>query len=147
MVSSGTNSQDDEQRTLIDEVVTLRNMAHLRSEVLRRAAQAGLSTDRAESFAIAVNEAVTNAIEHAGGSGELAVVQDDQHRLVAEVRDPGADTGCSITLTMPPPDAPRGRGMWLAGQLTDHLEVRGDQGGTTVHLEMDLHKQPPEPPG
>jgi len=122
-------------------------MADLRSQVLRVAAQAGLSTDRAEAFVLAVNEAVANAIEHAGGTGEVAVVQDDQHQLVAKVRDPGADTTRSITFTLPPPEATRGRGMWLAGQLVDHIEVHGDQGRTTVHLAMHLQQPQPDPPG
>ncbi len=147
MVSGGTGSQDDDQRTLIHEAVSIQNMAQLRSHVMRLAAQAGLSTERAAGFAVAVHEAVINAIEHAGGRGEVAVVQDDERRLIAEVHDPGADTACSIALTMPPVDATRGRGMWLAGQLTDHIEVHGDQGGTTVRLEMDLRKPQPEPPG
>ena len=122
----------------MDEAVTLQNMAQLRGHVLRLAAQAGLPTDRAQAFATAVNEAVANAIEHAGGSGELAVVQDDQRRLIAEVRDAGPGMPCSITLTLPPPEATGGRGMWLAGKLADHIDVRADQRGTTVRLEMDL---------
>lgn len=134
-------SQDDEQQTLLNQAVTLRNMTELRTHVLRVAAQAGLSTDRAEAFAVAVNEAVSNAIEHAGGSGELTVVKDDQHRLVAEVRDEGPGMPYSITFTLPPPEATGGRGMWLAAELADRIEIRGEQGGSTIRLEMDL--QPP----
>jgi len=37
--------------------------------------------------------------------------------------------------------------MWLAGQLADHIEVHGDQTGTTVHLAMDLQQPPTDPPG
>jgi anti-sigma regulatory factor (Ser/Thr protein kinase) len=85
-----------------------------------------------------VNEAVSNAIEHAGGSSELAVVQDDQRRLIAEVRDAGPGMPCSITLTLPSPESTGGRGMWLAGRLADHMEVRVDRCGITVRLEMDL---------
>ncbi len=135
-----TSGQDDDQQTLLDEPVNLRNLAQLRTHVLRLAAQAGLPTERAEAFVLAVNEAVTNAIEHAGGRGELAVIQDDQRRLIADVRDAGPGTGCSITLTLPPPQAPRGRGMWLAAELADRVEVRGGRGGTTVRLEMDLQR-------
>ena len=147
MACSATGNQCDDQWTLLDEVVTAENLAQLRGAVLQLAAKAGLSADRADGFVIAVNEAVTNAIEHAGGRGELAVVRDDQRRLVAEVRDAGADTARSITLTRPPREATRGLGLWLAGQLTDRVEVRGGPAGTTVHLEMNLDNPQPHRPG
>jgi anti-sigma regulatory factor (Ser/Thr protein kinase) len=131
-------SQDDEHRTLIEAAVTVRNMTQLRTHLLRVAAQAGLPPQRAQAFAVAVHEAVINAIEHAGGCGELTVVQDDEHRLIAEVSDTGSGMPCSIRLTRPPPQATRGRGMWLAGELADHVDVRGDQDGSTVRIEMDL---------
>lgn len=143
MVNSGTaepSSHDDEQQTLMDEPVTLRNLAQLRAEVRRLAAQAGLTDDRAEAFVIAVNEAVSNAIRHAGGSGEVAVVQDDQRRLIAEVRDAGPGIPCSVTLTLPPPGATGGRGMWMAGKLADQLEVHAGPDGSIVRVEMDLQR-------
>ena|SRR5689334_14051941 len=129
---------DDEQRTLIDEVVTLSDMQQLRRHLSRLARQAGLPNDRAEEFVIAVHEAVINAIRHAGGRGEVAVVQDDQRRLIAEVSDAGPGTPRSITLTMPPTTAQGGRGLPLAGELADHIEVHSDRHGTTVRLEMSL---------
>jgi serine/threonine-protein kinase RsbW len=110
--------------------------------VLELAARAGLATGRADDFAVAINEAVSNAIRYAGGSGELAVIKDDQRRLIAEVRDAGPGIPCSITFTLPPPEAASSRGIWMAGQLTDHMEVHSDRGGTTVRLEMSL----PSPP-
>jgi serine/threonine-protein kinase RsbW len=136
--TTGSSGQSDDRQTLIDEVVTLRNMTELHNHVLRLAAQAGLPTERAQGFAVAVNEAVINAIQHAGGSGKLAMVQDDQRRLIAEVRDAGPGMPCSITFTLPPPQATGGRGMWLAGKLADHMEVQSNQLGTTIRLEMDL---------
>src|SRR3569833_974800 len=134
----GSGSRGVVEQTLLDEVVTLQNMSGLRVHVLRLAERARLPTDRAEAFAVAVNEAVANAIEHGGGGGELVVVQDDQRRLAAEIRDSGPGMPRSITVALPPPDALRGRGMWLAGELADHVDVHADQRGTTVRLEMDL---------
>jgi serine/threonine-protein kinase RsbW len=140
MVTTGAaepNSQSDDKRTLIDEQVTVRTMAELRHQVLRLAAHAGLPTERAQAFAAAVHEAVANAIAHAQG-GELAVVQDDQRRLIAEVRDAGPGMPCAVAFTLPPPEATSGRGMWLAGELADHIDVHANPHGTTVRLEMDL---------
>jgi serine/threonine-protein kinase RsbW len=130
--------EDDDQHVLIDEVVTLGNLTQLRAHVLRLADEAGLERDRAEDFAMAVNEAVTNAIRHAGGSGELAVVQDDQRRLIAEVRDHGPGVPRAGRIARPPPRAASGRGGWLIQELADRVEVRSDDRGTTVHLEMDI---------
>lgn len=133
-----TSGWDDE--TLLDEPVTIGNMAQLRAHVLWLAVRAGLSAVRAEAFALAVNEAIVNAVEHAGGRGALAVVQDDERRLIAEVRDAGAGMRWPIRLRLPSPDAVRGRGMWLAEELTDRIEVCGGHDGTTVGLEMNLQR-------
>ena len=99
-----------------------------------------LAGDIGQDLVLAVNEAIANAIDHAGGRGELALVQDDQRRLIAEVRDAGPGIPWPITLRLPPPDALRGRGMWLAEELADRIQVCGDRDGTTVRLEMDLHR-------
>ncbi|GAA1796532.1 hypothetical protein GCM10009835_13310 [Planosporangium flavigriseum] len=138
------SGEDDDQRTLIDEVITLGNVTELRRHVLQLAARAGLDTQRAENFALAVNEALTNTIRHAGGSGELALIQDDERRLIAEVSDQGPGIPRSVTITLPPPDdLDGGRGMWLATELTDHVEVHSGDGGTTVRLEMSMqHGEP-----
>lgn len=133
--------EDEDQQRLIDEVVTLDNLTELRQHVLHLAARAGLRARRAEDFAIAVNEAVTNAIRHAGGSGELAVIQDDERRLIAEVSDRGPGMPCCVTITLPPPNAPGGRGLYLAEELADHVEVHRRPAGTTVRLEMSIQPQ------
>lgn len=138
--TSGGGGHDDELRTLMEETVTAGDLAQLRSQVLRLAALAGLSTQRAQRFVMAVNEAVSNAIKHAGGRGEVAVVQDDQRRLIAEVRDAGPGLPSAIRITLPAPQATGGRGMWLAEKLADHIDVHTNQRGTTVRLEMDLQE-------
>ncbi|MGN9908873.1 ATP-binding protein [Phytohabitans sp. LJ34] len=132
----------EEQRTVMDEVVTRASLTQLRHHVLRLADRAGLEVERGEAFAVAVNEAVSNAIRHAGGSGEVTVVQDDERRLIAEVSDAGPGIPCSVTLSLPPPQAIGGRGMWLADKLADHVEVHSGPGGTTVRLEMALDQPP-----
>lgn len=132
------NVEGDDQHTLLDDVVTRANMTQLRQHVMRLAARAGLDAERAEAFTVAVNEAVTNTIRHAGGSGEVALVQDDERRLIAEVRDAGPGMPCSVTLSLPPPEAIGGRGMWLAERLADSVEVHSGPRGTTVRLEMAI---------
>jgi serine/threonine-protein kinase RsbW len=132
----------DDLHTLVHEVVTLGNMAELRSHVLDAAARAGLSAQRADAFALAINEAVANAIQHGGGGGELTLVQDDARRLIAEVSDEGPGMPYAVTITLPPADAPGGRGLWLAGKLADRLDVHRRGTGTTVRLQMLLRADP-----
>ena len=129
---------DDDQQMLVDEVVTLDNLAELRTHVLRLAAGAGLADERAHAFALAVHEAVANALRHGGGCGEVQVVQDDQRRLIAEVRDQGPGMDCAVTLTLPPPEVGGGRGRWLVEHLADHVDVHSDACGTRIRLEMSL---------
>jgi len=131
---------DEDQQTLIDQIATVENLAELRRHVLRLAARAGLTTDRSDEFAVAVSEAVSNAIRHAGGSGELAVIKDDQSRLIAEVTDDGPGIPCSVVVRLPPLEATGGRGLWLLQALTDHAEVHTSGRGTTVRLEMSLQR-------
>ena len=133
--------EGEDQHRLIDEIVTLDNLTELHKHVLHLAAHAGLPAQRAEEFAIAVNEAVTNAIQHAGGSGELTVLQDDKRRLIAEVNDAGPGMPCCVTITLPPPDAFSGRGLYLAEELADQVEVDRGPAGTTVRLEMSIPSQ------
>ncbi|GAA1028573.1 hypothetical protein GCM10009557_14070 [Virgisporangium ochraceum] len=110
----------DDEETLLDEPVTVANLAELRGHVLGLARLAGLPEERAQDFVLAVYEAVTNAVKHVGGGGHLAVVRDDQRRLIADVHDAGPGMPYSVTITLPPPTAAGGRGLWLASSLVDH---------------------------
>jgi GAF domain-containing protein/anti-sigma regulatory factor (Ser/Thr protein kinase) len=107
---------------------------------LRRSLDGWLVTqalDRAqvESVVLAVNEAVSNSIEHGyrdGSSGEIgieAVRHDDL--LAITVRDRG-------TWRPGPPDPARGRGLAMMRALMDDVGVHHDDGGTTVRLSVRL---------
>jgi anti-sigma regulatory factor (Ser/Thr protein kinase) len=133
--------EDNDQRTLIDEQVTIRNIAELRTHVLRLVREAGLDLQRAEDFALAINEATTNAIEHAGGTGELTVIKDYQRCVIAEISDNGPGIPPGVKITLPPWATIGGRGLWLSEVLTDHIEIRTSSDGTTVRLEMVVNPQ------
>jgi anti-sigma regulatory factor (Ser/Thr protein kinase) len=102
------------------------------------AAAAGLDDQQAADFTVAVNEAFSNVVRHGGGRGGLQLIQDDWHRLVAEVRDNGPGIPPWVTMTLPGPKATSARGLWLAGALADHVEIESGERGTTVRLEMSL---------
>ena len=116
----------------------MRRDVELRAHVLRLAAQAGLTPERAQTFAVAVNEAVSNAIEHAGGCGDLALVQVDKRRLIARSATPARGYRARPRRPCRHRRRWRGRGMWLAGKLADRMKVRSDHSGTMVRLKMHL---------
>jgi serine/threonine-protein kinase RsbW len=119
----------------------------IRTEVHRRLAPLDLPGDTRHDLVLAVNEAASNAIEHAycrggaGGGVELVFWLDDDHLHIAVV-----DRG---TWREPPP-GPRGRGFGLGmmRQLVAGVSIDHDDHGTRVVLRHALtdpveHAGPP----
>jgi serine/threonine-protein kinase RsbW len=108
----------------------------LRKAVRRFAAQAGLHGQRLDDFVLAVNEIVTNAVMHGGGSGRLRLWRDNG-AVCCEVSDqgPGLPAG-RPTGQLPPTHQARGRGMWLASRLCDSVETATSPAGTTVLMRQ-----------
>jgi anti-sigma regulatory factor (Ser/Thr protein kinase) len=110
------------------------DLVELRHLVLRVAETAGLDPDRVADLVLAVNELATNSVEHGPGRGRLRLW--DQTAVVAEVADSGRMSVPFPGMTMPPPDGSRGRGLWLASELSDALEVWSEPGNTVIRLQM-----------
>jgi anti-sigma regulatory factor (Ser/Thr protein kinase) len=101
---------------------------------------AGLGDGRSEELTLAVNEIVTNAVIHGGGSARVRVWLEPerrsqtQHDLVVAVDDDG--TGCTnplLGLRPPPPLAGNGYGVWLARQVFTEVDLqRSPTGGLRV---------------
>jgi serine/threonine-protein kinase RsbW len=110
------------------------DLAKLRLIVTDRCVAAGLAESRRGDFVLAVHEVVSNAIVHAGGGGRL-VLRRVPDGLLCVVSDAGSGFD-PLLLTEPPEplDAETGRGLWLASQLADRLDVSSAPGGTTVTL-------------
>jgi anti-sigma regulatory factor (Ser/Thr protein kinase) len=111
------------------------HLAGSRQLVARRAVDAGLSTDRAHDLVLAVNEILTNSIRHGGGGGTLRIWQEDD-RLVCEVEDAGRIRDPLADRRRPDPNQVGGRGLWMANQLCDLMQVRSPAHGTIVRLHM-----------
>jgi anti-sigma regulatory factor (Ser/Thr protein kinase) len=108
-----------------------RDIARLRRKVLRRATDAGLSTERAFEMGLATTEAMTNSVRHAGGRGVLRIWQDAEG-LTCEVRDGGHIDDPMAGRRMPPSSDTGGRGLLLVHLLSDLVQVRSsaDEGST-----------------
>ncbi len=133
----------DDKRTLLRWPVTIDRLAALRDVAIRTARHAGLDIERAQHFALAVNEVATNTIVHAGGSGQVTIVQDDNRQLFADISDSGSGlTGPGLTgpedIPLPPAERVGGRGLWLVRQLCDAVQIRSTGRGTVVRLGMTL---------
>ena len=120
--------------------ITADELSLVRVTAQAMALDAGLDNERAHRFALAVHELATNSIEHAGGSGELTVVQDDRRMVYAEIADHGPGIREPVDLTAPSPDALRGRGLWLSYQLSDRMLIETGPNGTTVRVEFDSNR-------
>jgi anti-sigma regulatory factor (Ser/Thr protein kinase) len=110
------------------------DLAKLRLIVTDRCMAAGLAEPRRDDFVLAVHEVVSNAIVHAGGGGRL-VLRRAPDGLICMVSDAGGGFDPLVPTQPPEPlDAETGRGLWLASQLTDRLDVSSTHEGTTVTL-------------
>lgn len=101
------------------------------------ATAAGLDPDGVADAVLAVNEIATNSIEHGPGSGVLRLWQTQAGGLVAEVADTGGELNVPFPgITFPPPAGARGRGLWLAAELSDVMQVWSDNGGTVIRVSL-----------
>jgi serine/threonine-protein kinase RsbW len=125
--------------TLLAKPFTRGQVTDLRHALTACAQAAGLGDQRLDDFVLAVNELITNAVRHGGGTGQLRLWRAG-HALVCEVSDGGAGIGPAQLANheRPAPDTAGGWGLWLAGQLSDSMKVATGPTGTTVRISTTL---------
>ena len=84
---------------------------------------------------LAVSEIAANSACHRDGSGTFAVWITDAS-VICEVRDRGRIEHPLAGRLRPGPDQPGGRGLWLANQLCDLVQIRVTARGSTVRLHQ-----------
>jgi len=116
--------------------VEITELAAVRRFAAALGAAAGLSEDRAADLVIAVGELAANTVEHAGGTGRLAIWVEDG-RVVCQVTDAGHVTDPMAGRLPVPPDAPTGgRGLVLVNQLCDLVRIHTWPGATTIRVHL-----------
>jgi anti-sigma regulatory factor (Ser/Thr protein kinase) len=115
---------------------TADELADLRHLVAEVAGRGTVAPDRVADLVLAVNEIGSNSIEHGPGSGRLRlwVTTDD---VVAEIVDRGTADLPFPGMIAPTTTGIRGRGLWLASELCDVMQVWSDGDGTVIRLRMD----------
>ncbi|WP_229401776.1 ATP-binding protein [Micromonospora okii] len=129
-------SRGDTGVALLAESIRAEAVTALRHAVTDAAGGAGLAGDALEDFVLAVHELVTNVVRHGGGSGRLRLRRHGA-LLTCEISDDGPGLG-DVRVALPAPNEVGHRGLWLAQQLTDGLEIRDDGRGTTAWVSARL---------
>lgn len=105
----------------------------VRAIVIRHAREAALSGDRAADLTMAVHEIAVNSLRHGGGEGLLRLWR-EASALVCEISGRGRIEDPLAGRAAPPDSGEGGRGLWLANQLCDLVQVRTTPAGSTVRL-------------
>jgi anti-sigma regulatory factor (Ser/Thr protein kinase) len=109
----------------------------VREVVLRHAGRLGLDPERCAEMVLAVHEVASNSLRYGGERGTLRVWSDPA-ALVCEIRDRGHITQPLVGRELPNVSDEGGRGLWLANQLCDLVQIRSSTGGTVVRLHVRL---------
>jgi anti-sigma regulatory factor (Ser/Thr protein kinase) len=115
----------------------LADLGQVRQWVNAQASSYGVSRDRLDDLALALHEICTNSIRFGGGRGTLAVWIADG-ALICDVADGGRIDDLLVGRVLPPLDGIGGRGVWLANQLCDLVQLRSGDDFTQVRLHTRL---------
>lgn len=116
------------------------SLLQLRRTVARFATSAGCSADRATQLVTAANEVATNSIVHGGGRGTLRMWREGD-MVIAELRDAGRYDLPLADRARPGMASNDARGLWLANNLCDLVQIRTFEDATVVRLHMKVDSQ------
>jgi anti-sigma regulatory factor (Ser/Thr protein kinase) len=113
------------------------DLAVLRGVVRRLCRQAGLAGDTVDDLVLAVHELAANSVGHAGGEGTV-LAWTEPGAFVLEVRDGGTIENPLVGRELALGCSEGGRGIWMANQLCDLVQVRSNRTGTAVRISTWL---------
>ena len=115
-------------------IFDLDGLPAVRRLIFAEAARAGIEPGRAGDLVLAASEIANNSVLYGGGIGILQVWRSEEG-LVCDVRDAGRIADPLVGRKRPALEQRGGRGLWLANQLCDLVQIRWD-GETVVRLRM-----------
>jgi anti-sigma regulatory factor (Ser/Thr protein kinase) len=112
-------------------------LSAVRRSVKRAATDAGVASRAASDLVVAASELAANSVVHGGGAGTLRIWR-EHDRLLLDFEDRGTIEEPLAGRVRPSPSQLGGRGLWLANQLCDLVQIRSSKLGTTVRLQATL---------
>jgi len=120
----------------------------IRAVVKNGLATFGVTTDCVDDICLALSEACTNVVQHAGLDDEYEVrLQVDEFVCAISVKNTGEGFDASaLRNVMPSPSSPRGRGVAIMRAVMDQVDFDPEPAaGTIVNLVKTLSVKPDGP--
>jgi anti-sigma regulatory factor (Ser/Thr protein kinase) len=112
-------------------------IAGVRRQVRAACREVGMEPSRADDLMLAAHELATNSVMHGGGHGQVAIWR-EPGALVVEIRDTGTIDDPLVGRGLLDLASENGRGIWMANQLCELVQVRSGPRGTQVRLRAWL---------
>ncbi|ABW16008.1 putative anti-sigma regulatory factor, serine/threonine protein kinase [Parafrankia sp. EAN1pec] len=129
-------------RAVVSLRFTGRDVSAARRVAVGRAREVGVPDSRVDDLRLAIHEIVTNSVRHGGGIGRLRIWVEGP-TLICEVADRGRVLDPLVGQRIPELDSEGGRGLWLAHQLCDLVQLRSSPVGTVVRLHIAIRGAAP----
>lgn len=113
------------------------DLYELRQLLVAWALREAMGVEAADELVLSVHEIATNSIRHGGGAGMLRLWRTSES-LVCEVQDAGRIADPAIGRVAPGASAAESRGVWIARQLCDLVQIRSGASGTQVRMHKRL---------
>jgi anti-sigma regulatory factor (Ser/Thr protein kinase) len=110
-----------------------RAIGTLRHRVAAFTRDAGFFTDDSEELVLAVIELAANSVHHGGGTGTLRMWCEGTS-IICEVADNGHIADPLVGRRRPTVDQKGGRGLWLANQVSDLVQIRNTATGVVIRV-------------
>ena len=112
-------------------------LSALRKRVRQAAEESGIGPRQAADLVAAASELAANSVAHGGGSGTMYLWREGGHLLI-DFEDRGRIEEPLAGRLHPATDQRGGRGLWLANQLCDLVQIRSGALGTTVRVQAGV---------
>ena len=115
--------------------VTSMTVAFARRALRNQAIAFGLERSASDDLAMAAHEVIANSLRYGGGRGDVSMWLDDGF-VICEVKDRGIFGEPMAGRIQPDEHGMGGRGLWMANQLCDLVQIRSLPDATVVRLHM-----------